>query len=263
MDTTELPGPGDRRAAFYVEVLDRLAAGNIPFLVGGSFAFARHTNRDRNTKDLDIFLLPQDVSRALCLFEQAGCKAQMMFPHWLAKVRRGQHFVDLIFSSGNGLARVDNEWFANSTEDEVLGKRVRLCPLEEMIWSKAFVQERERFDGTDVLHLFREGGLTMDWGRLLSRFGEHWPVLLGHIILFRYVYPDCRDRIPAAVVEELLRRLREQRNEPENRTCYGTLLSREQFLPDLERFGYVDGRLDLMSADEIRIWTDAIERPAV
>ena len=41
-----------------------------------------------------------------------------------------------------------------------------LCPPEEMIWSKAFVQERERFDGADVLHVFRTLGRTLSWDRL-------------------------------------------------------------------------------------------------
>ena len=56
-----------------------------------------------------------------------------------------------------------------------------LSPPEEMIWSKAFVQERERYDGADVIHLLRELGPTLDWPRLLMRFGDRWRVLLSFI----------------------------------------------------------------------------------
>ena len=66
--------------------------------------------------------------------------------------------MDVIFNSGNGVARVDDLWFDHAPRTNVLGVIVRLSPAEEMIWSKAFIQERERFDGADVLHLLREVG---------------------------------------------------------------------------------------------------------
>jgi hypothetical protein len=138
---------------------------------------------------------------------------------------------------------------------------MRLCPVEEMIWSKAYVQERERFDGADVLHLFRELGPTLDWARLLMRFGMHWRVLLSHIVLFGFVYPDERHRIPSWVTEELTQRLASERTEPSNRVCHGTLLSREQYLFDLIRLGYQDARLQPignMTREELAAWTEAI-----
>ena len=119
---------------------------------------------------------------------------------------------------------------------------VRLSPVEEMIWSKAFIQERERFDGADVLHLLRETGPSLDWPRLLMRFGDYWRVLLSHLILFGFVYPDKRHNIPAWVTDELVRRLSVSRTNLTNDVCYGTLLSREQYLHDLERTKYRDGR---------------------
>jgi hypothetical protein len=42
-----------------------------------------------------------------------------------------------------------------------------------MIWSKAFIMERERFDGADVMHLIHENANRLDWNRLLERFGQH------------------------------------------------------------------------------------------
>ena len=195
---------------------------------------------------------------ALDIFEAAGYQTELPFPHWLAKVEQGDHVMDLIFSSGNGVARVDDEWFAHAAESEVLGRRLQLCPIEEIIWSKAFVQERERFDGADVLHLLREAGPDIDWTRLLARFGDYWPVLLGHLIAFHFAYPDRRDRIPPGLIGDLAARLVAQPNEPGNRVCYGTLLSREQFLPDVEQLGYEDARLEPrgnMSREELRLWS--------
>ncbi len=163
MVTTDSPIVGDPLATFYMSALDILEASRVPFLVGGTFAYARYTGIDRETKDLDIFVRPEDVERARHIFEAAGYHTDLPFPHWLAKVKQGEYVMDLIFSSGNGVARVDDEWFAHAAESEVLGRRLQLCPIEEILWSKAFVQERERFDGGDVLHLLREAGRDIDW----------------------------------------------------------------------------------------------------
>jgi hypothetical protein len=43
--------------------------------------------------------------------------------------------------------------------------------------------------------------------------------------------------------------------------CNGTLISREQYLFDIEQLGYLDGRLtpvSTMSAADVAVWTDAI-----
>src|SRR5205085_362129 len=115
----------------------------------------------------------------------------------------GDSFIDIIFSSGNGLATVDEGWFSYAVKADVFGEPVLLCPPEETIWSKAFIQERERYDGADVAHLIRARGRDFDWPRLLRRFGPHWPVLLSHLILFGYIYPGERAIIPAGVMQDL------------------------------------------------------------
>jgi len=148
--------------------------------------------------------------------------------------------------------------------DHVLGVPVQLCPAEEMIWSKAFVMERERYDGNDVMHLIRARGPDLDWRRLIDRFGPRWRVLLAYAVLFGFVYPAERTRVPEAPLSELLARLRAERAEPppDDRVCQGTLLSRGQYLVDIGRWGYRDARLGpdvRMTAEDIERWTRGIE----
>ncbi len=218
----------------------------------------------RNTKDLDVFVTAEDLPHALSVLSGAGFRTEMPFPHWLAKAYDDQHwFIDIIFNSGNGAAPVDSEWFSHAVPAEVLGVRVALCPAEETIWSKAFVMERERYDGADVAHLLLARADSLDWSRLLRRFGEHWRVLLCHLVLFGYVYPDEAERIPVEVRRALVERLAaEQCAATTEHTCRGTLLSREQYLPDIAR-GWRDGRLPptgTMSRNAIDLWTAAIRR---
>lgn len=261
--------------AFYRRVLQALSDANVPFLVGGAYAFNCYTAMSRRTKDLDIFIHRVDYERASASLEQCGYRTDMVYPHWLAKVYDGKagdgeearnedDFVDIIFSSGNGVAAVDDLWFEHSAEDDVLGIRAKLCPIEEMIWSKAFVMERERFDGADIMHLVLACADRIDWQRLLLRFGPHWRVLLSHLVLFGFAYPGHRDLVPVWVMEELLERLRGEIAMPAatDDLCAGTLLSREQYLMDIEHWGYRDARLapaGNMSREDTARWTDAIK----
>ena len=122
--------------------------------------------------------------------------------------------------SGNGIAELDDDWFTYAAVADVLGMRLRLCPIEEMIRSKAFV-------------------------------------------LIRFVYPNQRDSVPSSLIHDLMRREIAQKEEPANRVCYGTLLSREQYLHDIDQLGYLDARVQprgTMTSAETQIWTDAIKK---
>jgi hypothetical protein len=256
----------DATQKFYSGAMRTLRERNMPFLVGGAYAFARYTGIERFTKDFDLFVLPDDCARILELFAREGFHTELTFPHWLGKVYSGgDGYVDIIFGAGNGVARVDREWFDYAADDEVLNHPVKLIPAEEMIWSKAFVEERERYDGADVAHILRACGAELDWPRLVRRFGPHWRVLLSHLVLFGFVYPGERDTIPRDVLRELIARLESdetQEPSPDGKICQGTLLSREQYLTDVNQWGYTDARLTprgTLTEREVAIWTADIK----
>ena len=253
--TEEVPGD------FYRQSMRVLESAGVPFLVGGAYAFAFYTGIARDTKDFDLFLRPSDVDRALVALQRAGYGTEKTYPHWLAKVRSGADLIDLIFRAGNGLCGVDDLWFARAERAELLGNTVQLCPREEIVWMKAFIMERERYDGADVAHLLQSCAEHLDWEHLLDRFGPDWEVLLSHLVLFGYVYPSERSRIPKYIIEELVEQLRTEPEQRRHRICRGTLLSRAQYLVDVKERGFRDARLDSrveMGPAEIREWTNAI-----
>ena len=289
--------PSQEIAAFYRHAMAVLEQAGISFLVGGAYAFARYTGIVRDTKDFDLFILPRDFDAALAALAAAGYPVERNFPHWLGKARGVDgSFVDLIFGSGNGLTAVDEGWFRHARRGEVLGVEVRLCPPEEMLWSKAFIMERERYDGADVAHLLHCCAEELDWQRLLARFGEHWRVLLSHLVLFGYIYParpagsasaasathpPGAARVPAAVTATLIGRLSRETFEPAagaegtagdtvngasrasaDPLCRGTILSRAQYLSDIATHGYLDARLlpaGNLRPEQVEQWTAAIE----
>jgi len=93
---------------FYAHVLSTLDRARIPFLVGGAWALHRYTGISRFTKDFDIFALPSDRDRILALLADGGYRTEVTFSHWLAKVFDSDAFVDVIYSSGNGVVQVDD-----------------------------------------------------------------------------------------------------------------------------------------------------------
>lgn len=256
--------PGRDTNAFYRRTLHVLSDARVPFLVGGSHAVLNYTGIVRETKDFDLFVRKADLEDALEALRQAGYHTEVTFPHWLAKAKEGSDVVDLVFSSGNGVCRVDDAWFEHAIEADVLGMPVKIAPVEELLWQKSFVMERERYDGADVAHILRTCAETLDWDRVLQRFDPHWQLLLSYLVLFGFIYPSERHRIPARVMHELVRRLEQDVSGPpsEDRVCRGTLTSRAQYLLDIGRYGYEDARLSPrgnMSPEDAVYWTWAIE----
>lgn len=251
--------------AFYARVMHTLRAAGMEFLVGGTYAFTPYTGIERSSKDFDIFVRSEEIERVLALLAKSGLRTAMTFPHWLAKVFYRRYFVDVIFNSGNAVTPVDEQWFTHGPESTVLGVPVKLVPAEEMLWSKAFVMERERYDGADVVHILRSRAERLDWDRLLDRFGERWRVLLFNLMLFGFVYPAERARIPARVMRILTEKLQGELDGDAQvgRVCQGTLISREQYLPDTTRWGYADARqqpVGNMTPEQVSAWTEAIGR---
>jgi len=261
----KLPEAKDAQAYFfYRQVLGILNRTFVPFLMGGGFAFEFYTHLGRSMKDMDIIIRRSDLENVFEVLNEAGFRTELTFSHWLAKVYFEDSFIDIMFSSGNAICEVDDLWFKHAAPGQVFGYSVRFCPPEEMIWSKAFVMERERYDGGDVAHLLLKCADRLDWHRLVSRFGPHWRVLLSHLILFGYIYPSERQRIPHRVVQDLLGRLDHELTvpTPADQACQGPLLSRSQYRPDVEKMGYKDARLapdSKMSPEETMDWTAAAD----
>jgi len=279
---------------FYIKAMKCLDEANLPFLVGGAYAFSEYSGVERPNHDFDIFVKKEDADEILeVLSKNLGCMSHKIFPHWLYKTFYGQDFIDVIFSSGNGLAIVDDEWFTRSKKAMVLGHPARIIPAEEMIWSKAFIMERERFDGADVAHTIRKYGNNMDWKWLIHRFGKHWRVLYSHIILAGYIYPCDMEVVPLWVMETLTAKLLEEHkalpSTPSSdgdskvaadamasktiaaeeaaaarKLCHGPFLSRQQYLKDLCEWEYDDGRIamEAMSEQDVINWTAAALHPA-
>jgi hypothetical protein len=255
-----LTPPVDRAKLFYRRVLQTLNGAHVPFLVGGALALTRYTGVKRKMKDLDLMARRSDWPLIARVLRNEGIHTRMAFPHWLGKASTGHALVDIIFSGGSGVTPVDDEWFERSQGMRLWGHDVRVCPVEELLWSKAFVMERERFDGADVQHLILARGHRLDWRHLCKRFRGHERVLLAHVVLFGYIFPGESRRVPRWVTPYLLA---QPVTPPIDRArlCRGPLLSRAQYLVDVNGRRYRDARLPpfgTMTRRERRVWSKGI-----
>lgn len=223
----------------------------IPFMVGGAFAVHAYTGIWRDTKDLDIFLMPKDLKKALDALRNAGFETEITYRHWLAKVRYQPYFMDLIFGVWNGQLEVDESWFEYSRPVDIAGVDVQLIPLEEMLTSKIYVAARDRFDGSDVVHLIRSTKGEIDWERVMTRLNGNSQLLLWHLILFDFVYPRHTDYVPRDLVLRLFEEMQERWKNTEDLPKFrGTLLDPFSYEVDLKDWGYEDTRKMKPTVDE-------------
>src|ERR1700759_3251462 len=158
---------------FYRDTIETLSQAGMPYLVGGGYALRHYTGLLRDPKDFDIFVRREEYDAVMNVLSQAGYHTELTFPHWLGKASCEHGYMDVIFNSGNGVARVDEAWFEYATPGHALGVAVKFCAMEEIIWSKAYIMERERYDAADIMHLIRTHAENINWPPLLGRFGDH------------------------------------------------------------------------------------------
>ena len=227
---------------FYAEVLSDLLDARVQFLVGGGYAVNFYTSARRPTKDLDIFTTARELPCLLSCLQHDGRTASVVDESWIGKVHFGEDFVDIIFGSSNGAVPVQERWLKHAREGHVLGVCVPLVSPTELIWSKVFVQKRQRHDGSDIANLILKQHDDIDWQRLIAYMDAHWEVLLCHVLSFRWIYPSERDAVPAWLLDELLERLRRQREHPPPgaRLCRGRFLSSSDYRSAIEKWGFLD-----------------------
>lgn len=223
------------------EVLTLLNESGVPYVISGAFALREHTGICRDTKDLDVFIPPGDVRDAMVFLQQHGFECEVADPVWLAKAHRGDFFVDLITGMSTGTITVTQSWIERSTPAEIFGVPVKVLGPEELIASKLFVTRRERFDGADIAHVFYGTKGNLDWDWLMELVGEHWKLLLWHLVLFQYSYPAHSDFIPREIWDDLLKRFRQEIDSPDRHAEFrGSLIDPRMFAIDVDEWGMAD-----------------------
>jgi hypothetical protein len=191
----------------YQRVIRQARDRDVPIALGGAFCNAHYTGRWRNTKDLDLYVLPKDRDRMIEAITRAGLEDYFdVNPYdrgWIYRAHSGESLVDAIWAMANRRAYVDERWIWCGAEADLRGERLRVVPAEEMIWDKLYILQRDRCDWPDVLNLIYATGATLDWPHLLERMGDDTALLAGLLSVYAWLSPDGARVLPEWVWRQL------------------------------------------------------------
>jgi hypothetical protein len=198
--------PDDQWQA-YLRVIQIINDRGFGYALGGAFALAAYTGHWRNTKDLDLYVLPQDRDQVIEAVLSTGMKdyydVEKYDRSWIYRAHQEDIIVDVIWAMANGRSDVDELWFTHG--DHVSGRNeiLPVIPIEELIWGKIYVLQKERSDWPDILNLIHASGPQVDWDHLVSRMGEDTPLLAALMTLFAWLDPGRAVEFPSTLWERL------------------------------------------------------------
>ncbi len=190
-----------------------LKARKQPFLIGGSLGLSFHLDR-LVPGELEILLRADQGDPVLAGLETAGFKVDRIDDQPRARVRFGEHTVVVAWGLAPPLgAPIDEPWFTASFRARLLDLRVRIAPLEELIWERIAMGGGASLGDADVQDALLHAGATLDWDRLLARMIGLEALLLAHVfLLYHRASESARAAFPARVVATLLERVKWRMN---------------------------------------------------
>ncbi|MEO5804459.1 MAG: nucleotidyltransferase family protein, partial [Verrucomicrobiota bacterium] len=195
----------DEEWAAYEAAIHVVRKAKVEFLIAGAFGLAVYTGRWRNTKDLDLLILPKDREAIVQALADAGFVDyydQLAYDRgWIYRSTRDGFIVDVIWAMANRRAQVDELWFDRAPLVTIRTEQLRIVPAEELLWHKLYVLQRERCDWPDVWNLLYKNGPTLDWEHLLNRIGNDTQLLQAALLVFNWICPDVANEFPDWVRE--------------------------------------------------------------
>jgi hypothetical protein len=201
-------GVGHMRDDFtvYKETLDTIEKAGVPYLVGGGIAVAAY-GRVRTTKDIDLYVKPEDTMRALDALDKAGFETNPMPDvKWLAKAYKGGVQVDFILENIGGVVATD-ETLAHGRYLTLNGCRMFVMSPEDLVFRKMLAMRCLRDDWYDCVAVLSNTYQEFDWDYFL-RLAEHFTDRALSFVLFVRTDWDHVIPVPKRVVMTLSGRMR-------------------------------------------------------
>lgn len=194
-----------------VLAVSALDDAGIPHALMGGLASAT-IGRARHTRDIDLFVRPEEADEALAALGRAGFRIERTDPTWLYKAYWRSTLVDVIFVSKGGIV-FDDEMRDHLLETKVRGRTVPTVGPEDLLIIKAVTNaehtHRHWYDGLGILT-----GNELDWPYLVRRAQAH-PGRVASLLLYavadgltvpsepiRELFECAMKRVPTGPAEE-------------------------------------------------------------
>lgn len=196
------------RRAMYRRILALLATHPQPFVIGGALGLSLQLGRLIDG-ELEVYFSADDVPEALAAVTAGGLKVERDDTHGKARIQYGDHRIIVRWALPTPLfGGIDEAWFSKARRTRFLGLRVKVAPIEELLWLRIAVPSAASVGDPLIPQLLLGRGEHLDWTRLLVRMGGLEALLLSHLFLFWHRYPEsARSVVPGWVVDALLERL--------------------------------------------------------
>ena len=193
--------------AIYQKALKAVRPLGWPFMIGGAFGLACHTGRWRNTKDLDLFVMPDHHEAFVDALLKTGFidyyETLAYDRGWIFRAIYEGVIVDVIWNTPNRRTQVDEKWFQYAPHVTLRGEELMGVPAEELLVLKSFVLQKDRCDWSDLINLLCFTAASIDWDHVIDRFGTELPLLRGLLNVFAWVCPVEAAQIPEAIRNRL------------------------------------------------------------
>lgn len=141
-------------------VCNTLADNEIPFAVaGGCAVYAR--GGPASDHDVDIFVKPDDVSRAASALVAVGMRAAHPPEDWLSKVYDGDTLVDLVFRPS--FRAVTDATFARASWMRIGPTSALVISATDLMIDKLMVLDAHRLDLGGLLEIARDLREQVEW----------------------------------------------------------------------------------------------------
>jgi hypothetical protein len=164
--STSDPGVADRFNRVLGEVVEAMESARLRYAFIGGIA-SGGLGRPRSTRDIDIFVKPEDAELTLLALSSRGFRIEKTDPSWLYKGWKENILVDVIFKS-KGEIFFDSEMAQRTITAEFHGRKLTLVAPEDLLIIKA-VAHSELCPGHwhDAIGLLSHAAI--DWEYLLRR----------------------------------------------------------------------------------------------
>jgi hypothetical protein len=191
----------------YLSAINAVRSTGINFMLGGGFALAAYTGRWRDTKDIDLYVHPNDADTAKEALLKAGFSDYYsILPYdrkWIYRSTKKDFLVDIIWAMANQRAQVDAQWFKRGRMITIRGEQLKIMPMEEFMWCKLYIMQRDHCDWTDLFNLLYANGTHLDWDHLLMRVEEDTPLLRALLEIFGWLCPAAAKKLPSILWKKM------------------------------------------------------------
>jgi hypothetical protein len=198
----------DDQWAIFLPALQAVGALHLPFAIGGGLAISLYTGQWRNSKDIDLYVVPEHRDAVITAVLATGLvdfhDEQPYDRSWIFRSIRDGVIVDVMWALANGAGAVEPGWLTRGACADVRGETLRLLAPEDVFWTKVHVLQRDRCDWPDLVNLLYTAGPQLDWNRVLQKMASHERLLASMLSLFAWIAPGRARLLP----EWLWQRLR-------------------------------------------------------